>query len=97
MWGDADHAEVIAVWGEELGRYQLDDIKSAIETLRVEHVSYPPTLFEFSMLCRDAARRSAQAKMLGAPRETPDPEALAKINEMMRGLTTKWKEKIANA
>lgn len=74
MWKDADPVEVKALWGEELARFDPSDILAAIELLRYAHLDYPPTLYEFGNLCRDAQRKRTQfvAALTGPRTEMPE-------------------------
>jgi hypothetical protein len=87
MWADADPIEVRAVWGEELVPFDGVDIRAAIEACRTAYPDYPPTLFQFSALCRDASRRrTASVPKLEGPRRGSSgiaPEVLAQIHTLL--------------
>jgi hypothetical protein len=66
--------DVKAAWGQELGRFDAEALKKALETLRTAHPSYPPTLYEFEALCVDALRsRSATVTKLPPPKTEIPP------------------------
>lgn len=69
MWGDASPAEIKTVWSAELAPYDGVDIGAALEQLRGTFTEYPPTLFQFANLCRDAKR----ARTASTPRLDYDP------------------------
>ena len=86
MWKDADPSEVRQVWADELGHYEGEDIRRALEAMGQFYKDYPPTLYQFADLCRDARKRRAdEAVKLEGPR-LPMPEAVrAQLREFMRG------------
>ena len=86
MWREADPREVQSVWGESLGRYEAVDIKRALETMVLAYADYPPTLPQFTSMCRDARNaRTQQAAKLTHVRYNPvAPEVLAAIHELTR-------------
>lgn len=86
MWKDADPIEVRALWAEELARYDAQDIKAALEALRFAHTDYPPTLYEFSSLCRDAATRRKQTvvSLPNKVRNQIPAEVKAKLDSFLR-------------
>jgi hypothetical protein len=74
MFGEADPEDLTQTWAQELGRYQASDIRSALDSIRTLHPDYPPSLFQFSGLCRDAQRRRiVDTKALIGPK-IPMPE-----------------------
>lgn len=70
MWKDADPLEVRAVWAEGLGLYEPQDVRRALEAMVMTYTDFPPTLPQFSALCRDArsARTQTVAKLDYNPR-----------------------------
>ena len=74
MWGDSNPHEVQAVWAAELGRFMAEDLRGALESLRTTHPDYPPTLFQFSGLCRDARKIRAQNAVKLDYTRTPMPD-----------------------
>ena len=60
MWRDADPLEVRRVWGEELGKFTPADIRGGLDALPQSYTDWPPTLYQFADLCRDAQRRRVQ-------------------------------------
>lgn len=87
MWKDADPNELREVWGEALTRFEAVDIKRALETMVVAYPDYPPTLPQFSSMCRDAraVRGQAAAKVTHVRFGEPSPEVLAVIHELTAG------------
>lgn len=74
MWGDSDPLEVRKVWADRLGQFVNDDLREALVMLPNDHPDYPPTLFQFVGLCKDARRkRASESTKLSGPR-TPMPE-----------------------
>lgn len=88
MFGDADPTEVKATWSSELGGFEADDLRHALDTMRTAHQDFPPTLFEFRALCRDSRIRRAQSvPKIEAP-PVPMPEHVkAELERFMRGKT----------
>jgi len=88
MWGQADPADLRQAWAEELGGYSGEDIGSALADLRAAHPDYPPTLYQFANLCRDArARRTQTVVKIAVPR-TPMPEDVRrKLAEFTKRVT----------
>jgi hypothetical protein len=79
MWAEADPDEVRQAWGEELARYTGEDVRDALEVMRLHHQEYPPTLFQFASMCRDAAKRRAQT----ATKLEPPPMSKASAERAM--------------
>ena len=85
MWGDANMDEVLAVWGEGLARYEAVDIKRALEAMVLAYADYPPTLPQFTALCRDARNARCQQEPKLTVRYSPvSPEVLAAIHELTK-------------
>lgn len=84
MWKDADPLEVQSLWAAELSAYEATDIKSALAAMGHAYQDYPPTLYQFRQLCRDACRaRSQSARKVEYVRYGgPSPEVLAAIHEL---------------
>lgn len=92
MWDGINIAEVKQCWSAELCRYSVDDIFNALQKLS----TFPPTLPEFSELCRDqySKRRDAEfiaareARMLTVKKEPEplDPQARERCFETARKL-----------
>jgi hypothetical protein len=74
MWRGVDPEKVKSEWAEELGRYGMSVIRSAVAAC-MEQCKLPPTLPEFSALCRQY-HRPEYAVRLPEPREPPPPGAL---------------------
>ena len=85
MYGTADESDLVETWRDELGPYEGSDIKTALETMRHAYKEFPPTLYQFSDLCRDALRRRTTATpMLARPKDGPiDPEIAAHIHALL--------------
>lgn len=88
MWGEADPNEVRRVWADELGLYAVEDLRAALDACRFAYKDYPPTLFQFSDLCRDAMRRRFQATTkIDYPKRGNagiDSQILAEIHKITR-------------
>src|SRR6478609_6817399 len=84
MWGDVDLSEVRSVWADELSRFEAVDIKRALETMLIAYPDYPPTLPQFSAMCRDAraARGQAATRVTHVRYGEPSPEVLAIIHTL---------------
>lgn len=67
-----------------MGRFEAVDIKRALETMVLAYTDYPPTLPQFSALCRDAraARTQTVSKVTYARYGGPAPEVLAEIHKV---------------
>lgn len=55
LWRGQDIDGVKAFWAQELAHLTPDELRHGFETLRREHPTWPPTLYEFADLCRPAA------------------------------------------
>lgn len=68
MWVDADMDEVRGLWGQQLAKFRVESIAVALQRLVDSGSEWPPTLPEFSKLCRESAvERAAHAPALPAP------------------------------
>jgi hypothetical protein len=85
VYGTADERDLVETWRDELGRYDGLDIKAAIDACRLAYPDYPPTLYQFSALCRDAMRRRTQTVPKIEHRRTDniDPEVLGHIHTLL--------------
>jgi hypothetical protein len=85
MWSGADANDLTQAWAVELAAYEGVDIKAAIEGLRDSNfVEWPPTLFQFADLCREARRRRTQTAIAIAGPRTEMPEAVrVKLREFV--------------
>ena len=86
MWGDSSPAVTESVWAEELAGFAQEDVKAALEACRTSYPSFPPTLFEFAGLCRDAKhRRASKVAKLGdrGVRVPPPAHVRAQLREFM--------------
>lgn len=85
MWKNADPTEVQSVWRDELSQFQPSDIREALEALRYHCEDWPPTLYQFASLCRDAKRKRVQPKALSYGKRDPIPETFrAKVDKMLK-------------
>ena len=88
QWEGTNIADVKTVWAEKLGGFEdkPQAIKGALDALD-EH-PYPPTLPEFIILCRTAARRIGTDKPLLECKLTPEQIERNKqrVAEMISGL-----------
>ena len=88
LWQGTDIANVKRMWAEKLGGFEdkPQAIKGALDALD-EH-PYPPTLPEFIILCRTAARRMGTDKPLLECKLTPEQIERNKqrVAEMISGL-----------
>ena len=81
------HAEVKALWGEQLGRYQPETLRAAMQAMTDSGREWPPSLAEFVAACNQAAvarRQHAPAALLDAPRAAPEvvAEQLAAVERL---------------
>lgn len=85
MWGDADPDEVKTAWGIELGCFEADDIKWALECLKTTYLDFPPTLYQFRALCVSgrSVREQRTRRLNAPPAAPPPPEVLAKIHQLV--------------
>ncbi len=87
LWRGSNLADVKAMWARKLAGFEDKPkaIRAALDAL--DERPFPPTLPEFLLLCRDAARRFGPT--LPALDFKPDPERqaqfLAKVKAMMQG------------
>lgn len=72
MWADANREELLEVWATELRGFAGSDLRDALAALGTTYAGkdktqtyadYPPTLFQFAGLCRDAKRRREQTTL----------------------------------
>lgn len=86
MWGAADPGEVKLTWSQELGGFDGEDVRSALDAMRTTNVDFPPTLFQFVAMCRESRiRRSRSTEKLPPPRPNAEEAraALANIRRLM--------------
>ncbi len=81
MWKGSDVADVKAIWGAELVGYTAEEIRRGLESLRGKHPSWPPTLYEFTDLCRPGLTLSPEAAF---------HEAVRGVEERKQGRMGKW-------
>ena len=82
MWPDDDHDAVKQMWGEQLGRFEPETLRRALQATIDTDREWPPTLPEFLASCRRCAlerRAHAPAAMLPRPDSNPEvaQEAIA--------------------
>ena len=91
MWAGLESPVLIETWATELAPYTGDDIGCALTAMHTEKFAqWPPTLFEFSDLCRDAKRaRTAREKppAIEDQRATPMPDH---VREQLRVFNAKF-------
>ena len=92
MWQGMDPAEVMAGWGQQLGRFPPDALASALQAVIDSGREWPPTLPEFKAICRDFHRPrqdEAQPSLPAPGQGHTDREAaraqLERIRRMMAG------------
>lgn len=88
QWEGTNLAEVKFVWAEKLGGFNAHHIGEALKTC--DERPYPPNLPEFIELCRQAARRTGQLRIVEAP--TLSPEELKGRAEQLASAATKPKD-----
>ena len=85
MWGDANPEEVKRTWSLELGRFDPEDIRNAIDATNSAHQDYPPTLWQFVSLCKDSrAKRAQQSQKLDGPKTEMPDEVRSFLTEFVR-------------
>ena len=94
MWKDADPQEVQALWAAELSAFDAVDIRTALAAMGHAYPEYPPTLYEFRNLCRDAARSRSQltARVEHTRYGGPSPVVLAAIHELTKDPLTRKRD-----
>lgn len=84
MYPAETHDDVRVVWGEQLGRYEPETLRLALQSVTDSGREWPPSLSEFLEACRVAAlsrRQHAPAQMLDVAR-TPQGEALENLKRV---------------
>jgi|SRR5690348_9270704 len=86
MWKDADPNEVRSVWADALGHYEAQDVRRALEAMVMAYTEFPPTLPQFTSLCRDArsARTQTTAKLDYNPRGEMPANVRAFLDDFKR-------------
>jgi hypothetical protein len=86
MWVGTKQDELTAAWAAELGPFEAADIKLALEALRHSNPEFPPSLFEFRNLCKEAMRSRIQTvpKLPSIRYRSVAPEVLAAIHELTK-------------
>jgi hypothetical protein len=86
MWKDSDPDQVRELWAADLAPYDPADIKAALAAMGHAHPDFPPTLYEFRNLCREAMRARTQTvpKLPSIRYRSVAPEVLAAIHELTR-------------
>ena len=102
MFARADEADLLSTWAAELAAFSGYDIRLALDAMRFAYVEFPPTLFQFAALCRDAMRRRAQStravtRVYGA--DDVDPEVVAHVHQLVQNFgkpknTRDWARRI---
>lgn len=88
MWAGTPADELCAAWAIELGRFDGEDIRRALEAMRFAYKQFPPTLYEFADLCRDASRMRAQTvrRIDPPPSGIANAEVLAAVHRLTRNM-----------
>src|SRR5574337_1531708 len=88
MWRDADPTQVRELWADELGPYAAEDIRVALAAMGHAYPDFPPTLYQFRALCRDAAQARGQsaAKITHVRFGAPDPRVIAEIHRLAEAM-----------
>src|SRR5574337_582914 len=88
MWKDADPTEVRELWAAELASYAAEDFRSALAAMGSVYPDFPPTIYQFRALCRDAAtlRGGLAAKVTHIRFGAPDPQVLAEIHRLAESM-----------
>lgn len=88
MWKDADPTEVRELWAAELAPYAAEDFRSALAAMGSVYPDFPPTLYQFRALCRDAAtlRGGMAAKVTHVRYGAPDHQVLAEIHRLAESM-----------
>ena len=85
MWKGQEVEDVKEAWSAELAHLTGAELKTGLDRLRKNHPSWPPTLFEFSELCRSNAAQEAHKAL---PWPAPDMAAIdPRINALKTTLT----------
>lgn len=89
MWAEADPEEVKAAWAQGLSKFEGQDIARALQAMATlsQFSSYPPTLFEFIGLCRDARSTRVVALPPPVPRPRPDDPNVERLRVLGKELT----------
>jgi hypothetical protein len=97
------HADVKALWAEQLGRFEPETLRAALQSLTDSGREWPPTLPEFIAACQQAAvarRQHAPAALLDIPRASPEvaAEQLANVERIASAVKPRkgreWAQKI---
>lgn len=94
-----DLDEAIALWADELGRYDARAVGAAVEALAKLDRAWPPTIGEFVALVQAQAERpSLKAPSLPVPRRTPEEVAAGRerLDAMLASLGRRLRPPAAN-
>ncbi len=75
MFPRETHDEVRQLWSEQLGRFEPETLRCAVQAMIDSRLDWPPTLSEFVGMCQRAAierRQHANVVMLPLPRANPE-------------------------
>lgn len=88
MWAGVSRDELVETWGAELAPYAAEDFRSALAAMGSVYPDFPPTLYQFRALCRDAAtlRGGLAAKVTHVRYGAPDPQVLAEIHRLAESM-----------
>lgn len=86
MFPTETHAEVRATWATQLGRFEPDTLRAALQDTIDTGEAWPPTLAEFVATCQRAAQaRRAHAPAVALPAPTADPAVVERaVADAMR-------------
>lgn len=79
MWAGMPLDAVKSDWAAALYGFDGETIRLAIEHLKTEGKTFPPTQPEFVSLCRQFVRRGPHRLSLTAPRSSPPENIFAKL------------------
>lgn len=101
MFPTDSHDAVKAMWANQLGRFEAETLRHALQSCIDSGREWPPTLPEFVAACqRSAIERRAHAPAIALPLPQATPEVAAKaISEAAaafkrRGPSRAWADKI---
>lgn len=97
MFPADQHAEVKAVWAQQLGRFAPESIAAALQAMTDSGREWPPSLAEFVAACNQAAvarRQHAPAALLDAPRASPQvvAEQMAAVERIAQARPKRGRE-----
>jgi hypothetical protein len=90
MWGDVTIDALSPVWAKALSVYDVKTVAAAVHALPHRESAWPPTLPEFTALCREQIKPAAHRPALPVPKRTAEEIAagaaqMDRIRQMLRG------------